>query len=162
MSLTIQELQLAPIMEMRARELDLAFPDLITFTSGRRTVHEQAHAMAVNHLQDPKSYLMRSYVNAAEFLKALEAIGGVRNASIDDITECIFDVMIDRPYLVRSPHLDGNAVDLRPIEDSQGFATDKGALVKAWIQACPDTTDFRTREGQLRRWHWACVPSEEV
>ncbi len=159
MSLTIQELQLAPVMEMRARELELAFPGEITFTSGRRTVHEQAHAMAVNHLQDPKSYLMRQYVHAAELLMSL--VSPV-DLSVDEITERLYDVMIDRPYLVRSPHLDGNAVDIRPLEDTDGHTTEDGLKVHAWIKACPDTTDFRTREGGLHRTHWACVPSSEA
>ncbi len=160
MSLTIQELQLAPVMEMRARELELAFPGEITFTSGRRTVHEQAHAMAVNHLQDPKSYLMRQYVHAAELLMSL--VSPV-DLSVDEITERLYDVMMDRPYLVRSPHLDGNAVDLLPMEEVDGLPTLSGSLVMGWIKSCADTTDFRTREGPvLHRWHWACVPSEEV
>lgn len=159
MSLTIADMHLAPLMEMRARELELAFPGLITFTSGRRTIHEQAHAMAVNHLQDPTSYLMQQYIHASEFLERLDRM---EHTSIDEATEIIYDVIVARPYLVRSPHLDGNAVDLRPLELSNGEPTIRGSQVIEWIRMCPDTTDFRTREGKLRRWHWACADSKEV
>ena len=154
-------MHLAPVMEMRARELELAFPGLITFTSGRRTVHEQAHAMAVNHKLDPYGYLMRQYIHASEFLDVLEQLPSSRR-TVDEITEVIYDILVARPYLVRSPHLDGNAVDLRPMEDASGAPTNQGVLVRKWIKDCPDTTDFRTREGALIRWHWSCAKSEEV
>jgi hypothetical protein len=159
MSLTIAECHLAPVMELRARELELAFPGLITFTSGRRTLHEQAQAMAVNHVQDPQSYLVRQYIHASDFLHALS---GLDHYSVDEITEAIYAILVARPFLVSSPHLDGNAVDLRPMELPTGQPTIHGGEVIEWIRARPETTDFRTREGKLRRWHWACVPAVET
>lgn len=160
MSLTIAQMALAPVMELRARELDLAFPGALRWTSGRRSLHEQARAMAVNHMQDPRAYLVRSYIHAAELLKALDEASAAD--SVDEVTEVLYDVMEARPALIRSPHLWGHAVDLRPMEDATGQPTPIGAQVVAWIRACGDTEDFRTREGALRRWHWACVESKEV
>jgi hypothetical protein len=154
MSLTIEEMQLAPIMERRARELDLAFPGLIAFTSGRRSAHAQAHAMAVNHLLDPKAYLMRQYIHAADFIAALAE--RPHADSVDEVTEVFYDLMVQNPMLVQSGHLSGDCVDLRPMELANDEPTVQGGLVILWIRACPDTTDFRTREGKLRRWHWRC------
>ena len=157
MSLTIEQMRLAPIMEMRARELDLAFPGLITFTSGRRTVFDQAQAMAVNHLHDPLSYLKRTYVHASELLTALEMAASI--SSVSEVTQVFYEAMIRNPLLVQSPHLEGNAADLHPMEDSDGDPTPDGQQVILWIKTCPDTVEFLTREGNLPRWHWACRAS---
>ena len=160
MSLTIAQMELAPVMEMRARELELEFPGLIAFVSGRRTVHAQASAMASNHLLDPKTYLMNNYMNAAEFLYALSQAPGAD--SIEEVTEVFYNLMMADPSLIRTPHFLGNAVDLKRMEELNGEPTPDGKRVIAWIKACPDTADFRTREGKLRRWHWACAPSKEA
>lgn len=160
MSLTIAQMDLAPVMERRARELDLQFPGLIAFISGRRTVHAQASAMASNHLLDPKTYLMNNYMKSAEFLYALREAPTAD--SIEEVTEVFYALMIADPTLIRTPHFLGNAVDLRRMEEANGEPTPSGRQVIAWIKACPDTVDFRTREGKLRRWHWACAASKEV
>ena len=157
MSLTMAQLQLAPVMEQRARELELAFPGLIRFVSGRRSVQAQAIAMAGNHLLDPTGYLVRQYVRAAEFLGALAAHPGAD--TVDEVTELFFDLMTATPGLIKTPHFEGNAVDPKRMEDTTGKPTPDGQRVIDWIKACPDTVDFRTREGNLRRWHWACRPT---
>ena len=91
------------------------------------------------------------------------SVGRVQAAdSVDEVTEVLYDVMEARPALIRSPHLWGHAVDLRPMEDATGHPTPIGAQVMAWIRACGDTEDFRTREGRLRRWHWAVRRATEV
>ena len=154
MGLRIDALHLSLIMERRARELALAFPDLITYTSGRRDAQAQAHAMAVNHLQDPRSYLLRQYVHGGEFLVQLR--DNPAADSVDEVTEVFYETLLARPELIRSPHLTGDAVDRRPLEQADGQPTGQGILVIQWIRRCPDTVDFRTREGSLRRWHWAC------
>ena len=154
MSLTIAELQLAPIMELRARELQLAFPGLVEYVSGRRTMHEQAHAMAVNHLLAPRSYMMNQYHRAADFLDALRQQPDAD--TVDEITEVFYQLMVQHPELIKSPHLAGSAVDPRRLEDDKGNPTPVGSEVINWIRACPDTIDFRTRESGIRRWHWAC------
>lgn len=152
--LTIATMRLAPIMELRARELELAFPNLIVWTSGRRTVFEQARAMAVNHLNDPVRYLRTQYLRGSEFVHALEMAPAT--GSVDGVTNIFYELMIRNPGIVHSPHFDGDAVDLRPMEDSDGDPTQDGQKVILWIKTCHDTDDFRTREGDLPRWHWAC------
>jgi hypothetical protein len=160
MSLTIAELDLAPVMERRARELELAFPGQVTFVSGRRTLHEQAAAMAANHLLDPGGYLVRNYFHAAELLYDLTQHPDAD--TIEEVTEVFFQRLTANPDLVKSPHLTGDAVDLRRMEQSDGTPTVPGQAVIAWIQVCPDTVDFRMREGTLRRWHWQTAHSVEV
>lgn len=155
MSLTIDQMHLNPVMDRCARELEHEFPGLITFTSGRRDDHQQAHAMAVNHVLDPKHYLMRQYVNASEFLCCLTE--HPEATSIDEITELFYQLLVQTPLLVQSPHRSGGAVDLRPMEQPNGEPTEEGARVILWIRARRETTDFRTREGKLKRWHWACA-----
>lgn len=157
MSKTIDELNLAPLMRMRAEELLTKFPE-VRFTSGRRTLHEQAHAMAVNYMQDPQ-FIIRTYVRAAELMSAIQEANV--KGSVDSLTEVIYDTLQAAPGLVKGPHLDGHAVDLRPMEFANK-PTPIGQQVIDWIKMCPDTTDFRDREGGLIRWHWACVPGKEV
>jgi len=158
MSKTISELQLAPLMDVRARELLHRFP-MVVYSSGRRTLHEQAHAMAVNHIQD-SGYLMRTYFHAAELLRAINLYSLPH--SIDSVTDAIYWTLMDDSTLVKGPHLTGDAVDIVPMESVDGTPTPAGQEVIEWIKSCPDTTDFRTRENQLRRWHWACVPPVEI
>lgn len=158
MALTIAELRLAPIMELRARELALAFPG-VEYVSGLRTPFEQARAMAVNHCLDPKKYLVSQYHRAAEFLDALRLNPDAD--TVDEVTEVFYRLLIQQPELIRTPHLTGHAVDPRRMEEKDGNPTPIGQQVIDWIRACPDTIDFRTREGNLRRWHWACRAREE-
>lgn len=160
MSLTIDQMRLAPIMDQRARELEQAFPGLIQWNSGRRTVLEQARAMAINHLQDPVRYLTKNYVHASTLLEALSMAPAVD--TVDGVTEIFYEAMVRDPHLVESPHLLGDAVDPQWMEDHEGNPTPDGLKVIAWIRHCPDTVDFRTREGNLRRWHWACRASAEI
>ncbi len=155
MSLTIAQMDLAPVMEMRARELELAFPGLIHWTSGRRTMYAQARAMAVNHLHDTARYLISQYTNGKRFVAALEAAPLTR--SVEGVTNIFYDLMIREPGLIQSKHFTGHAVDMEPIEDANDTPTAEGNQVISWINACPDTEDFRTREGTLPRWHWGVL-----
>lgn len=154
MSLVLAHMHLAPLMEQRARELELAFPGMIVWTSGRRTVYDQAKAMAVNHLDDPLRYMKKTYVQGARFIEALEM--APVTGSVQGVTNIFYELMIRNPEIVHSPHYDGRAVDLKPMEDTDGDPTPDGQKVILWIKTCPDTDDFRTREGTLPRWHWAC------
>ncbi len=160
MSLTIAMMDLTPLMEQRARELEAAFPNLIHWTSGKRTVYAQARAMAVNHLHDPLRYLVSQYTNGKRFVEALE-MGPITN-SVEGVTNVFYELMIRNPDLVHSTHYEGRAVDIQPIEDANNKPTDDGYRVIAWINGCEDTEDFRTREGTLPRWHWSCKERIEV
>lgn len=158
MSKTIEDLKLSPVMRRRAEELQSLFPQVV-YTSGRRTLHDQALAMATNHIQD-KSYIQRTYVHAADILTAIEK--NALDHSVDSIYAAIYAVLEEDPSLVKSAHLSGDAVDLVPMETKDGLMTPIGLQVADWIKCCADTTDFRVREGNLRRWHWACTASKEV
>src|SRR5574337_560239 len=148
MAKTIAEMNLSPVMKSRAEELVSMFPN-VKFTSGRRTLHEQAHAMAVNYIQD-KQFLTRTYIHAAELMQAVEQCDTPN--SVDGITEALYQTLEENPDLVKGPHLSGDAVDIAPMEIG-GLPTPTGMCVIEWIKKCPDTTDFRTREGNLSRWH---------
>ncbi len=161
MSLTFAQMDLTPLMEQRARELDAAFPSLIHWTSGRRTVYAQARAMAVNHLHDPLRYLVSQYTNGKRFVEAL-SMDAMNHSSVESVTNIFYELMIRNPDLIHSTHYEGRAVDIQPIEDANNEPTLDGTRVILWINACPDTEDFRTREGTLPRWHWAVHALIEV
>lgn len=160
MGLSIAQLCLAPVMERRARELELAFPGQIQYVSGLRTPFEQARAMAANHLLEPRSFLVNQYIHASEFLEALRLNPDAD--TVDEVTEVFHTLLLQNPDLVKSPHLTGHAVDPRRMEERDGTPTPIGRQVVDWIRACPDTIDFRMRESGLRRWHWACAASRPV
>ena len=160
MSLMISQMDLTPLMEQRAKQLESAFPNLIKWTSGRRTVYAQARAMAVNHLHDPVRYLVSQYTNGKKFVEALSM--APITGSVEGVTNIFYELMIRNPEIVKSTHYEGRAVDIQPIEDANGEPTKDGHKVIAWINACPDTEDFRTREGTLPRWHWATRANIEV
>lgn len=157
MSLSVDECRLAPVMDKHARALQKEFPELVRYTSGRRTLYEQAHAMAVNHVQDPVRYLTSQYRNGFLFLAAVNEL-----RTVEQIAVKLFDLFTENPTLIDARHAKGNAVDILPLEYSDGTPTIVGERVIEWIKSCPDTIDFRTREGKLRRWHWACRDSAEV
>lgn len=157
--MTFTQLNLSPLMEQRAKELQAAYP-IVQYISGRRSLESQAHAMAINYLQDPRSYLSRNYVHAAELQSALDTQS--HGNSVAAIAQIILTAMETNPALVQSPHLHGDAVDLIPLEYLDGDLTPTGQEVMGWIRDCPDTVDFRTREGKLVRWHWSVRSSAEI
>jgi hypothetical protein len=116
--------------------------------------------MAVNHLHDPQRYLVSQYTNGRRFVVALE--NAPKTNSIEGVTNVFYDLMIREPELIQSKHFTGDAVDMEPMEDANDTPTTQGNKVIAWINACPDTEDFRTREGSLPRWHWSCGASAGV
>jgi hypothetical protein len=152
--MTIHEMHLAPLMRFRAEQLQAKVP-AVQYLSGRRNVRSQANAMATNHLEDA-TYLVTTYRNGRLFLEAIQRLPVSAHRSHTHIAKALEGLMSEQPHLLQWTHKDGNAVDLLPMEDANGQPTREGQHVISWIRACPDTTDFRIREGKLVRWHWAC------
>lgn len=114
--MTIEEMQLAPVAKNAATILKSKHPEL-EFTSGRRDIRQQAHAMAGNivALHDRK-WIGNTYLAGAKLQawvdKHPEAV------TVDAITDGLEQTMNAMPEEERtkiSRHLTGTAFDLRPV-----------------------------------------------
>src|SRR5713101_3535588 len=110
--MTIEALQLEPAAEQAARLLQQKHPN-IDFTSGRRNVAQQAHAMASNivALHD-RQWIGKTYKAAA---KLQQWVDDHPNAiTIDEVTAGLqqtMDAMTKAEVLKVSRHLTGRAFD---------------------------------------------------
>lgn len=148
------ELNLAPTAQAAADALEAAIPGVV-FTSGRRDVKEQAHAMASNIVHNsywieqtyhatPASLALQKWVNAHHYL-----------AAVDDIAAGLAGVMAtwDEAWkAMLSKHFSGQAFDVQPVGGHIG------AAILAAIPKLPGVTKFLTHEGGLIRWHVETAP----
>jgi len=152
--MTIQEMQLHPVMHRYATELQTLHPSVV-YTSGRRDLQQQAHAMACNVVSN-RQWISRTYRQAAALQTAVDYHPG--SVTVPQLELLLLNTMqrMGPEELARvSDHLSGLAVDLAAMEDYTGQLTPEGQAVHGWIFACPDTKWFTTREGGLTRWHWS-------
>jgi len=145
--MTIDDLQLEPIAKQGAALLKQKHPK-IEFTSGRRTVRQQAHAMASNivKLKDRK-WIEKTYLAGAKLQEWIDQ--HPEASTIDQITAGLEQTMnaLPEPELLKvSRHLTGRAFDIRPI-------TKNAAAIKSDIRALPGLHKFLDREGGHVRWH---------
>jgi len=143
--MTIAEMNLAPIAKKAAELLQTKHPD-IEFTSGRRSIQQQAHAMAANVVLNRK-WIGQTYIAATKLQKWVDQHPEAK--TIDAITAGLEQVMAAMPEseLVKiSRHLTGRAFDVRPVKTN-------AAAIKADIRALPGLHKFLEKEGGLVRWH---------
>ncbi|MDB5677368.1 hypothetical protein [Sphingomonas bacterium] len=145
----VEELNLIEPALSGARHLKAQFPHII-FTSGARSVVDQARAMAQNIAQDRHGYL-RVYKARAE-ANELQAWVDAHPAatSVAAIQAGLLSVMNAWPaarQMKLSSHLGGLAFDVQPLPDGPA-----ATAIKAAIRALPHCT-FLEREGKLTRWH---------
>lgn len=161
--MSIDALNLAPVMEQRARELQTLFPE-VAYLSGRRGRADQAHAMAANIVATgDRRWVAKTYKNPAELQTRLDYRPEAK--TLNQIEAVLYEgllSMTEDEFAKLSDHAGGHAVDLAPLEDETGMPTKQGCAVIQWIERCPDTKWFTTREGKAKRWHWACHPSARV
>jgi hypothetical protein len=145
--MTVDELQLEPIAKEAASLLQQKHPK-IEFTSGRRTVRQQAHAMASNivALKDRK-WIGKTYLAGAQLQKWVDQHPEAK--TIDQLTAGLEQTMTAMPesdLLKISRHLTGRAFDIRPTSKN-------AASIKKDIRALPGLHKFLDREGGHVRWH---------
>ena len=143
--MTIDEMNLAPVAKNAAEILQSKHPD-IQFTSGRRTVQQQAHAMAGNVVKNRK-WIGQTYLAGAKLQKWVDQHPEAK--TVDAITAGLAQVMNAMPedeLLKISRHLTGRAFDVRPVKTN-------AAAIKADIRALPGLQKFLDTEGGLLRWH---------
>jgi hypothetical protein len=144
---TIEELNLEPVAKEAARLLQEKHPH-IEFTSGRRNVVQQAHAMAANivSLHD-RQWIRRTYLAGAVLQKWVD--DHPHAVTIDQITAGLHDTMsamAEADLLKISRHLTGRAFDIRPV-------TENAAAIESDIRALPGLQKFLDKEGGHVRWH---------
>jgi len=143
--MTIEEMNLEPTAKDAAKILQSKYPT-IEFTSGRRGIFQQAHAMAGNAVLN-RQWIGQTYLAGAKLQQWVdqhpEAI------TVDAITAGLEQVMkaMSQGELAKiSRHLTGRAFDVRPV-------TANAAAIKADILNLPGLHKFLDKEGGLVRWH---------
>ena len=143
--MTIEEMNLEPIAKEAATALQSKYPHL-EFTSGRRSIFQQAHAMAGNVVHHRK-WIGKTYLSAAKLQQWVD--NHPEANTVDEITAGLEQVMNEMPEeeLVKiSRHLTGRAFDIRPVSAH-------AAAIKADIRALPGLHKFLDKEGGIVRWH---------
>ena len=145
--MTIDELQLQPVAREAAELLKEKHPHL-EFTSGRRTIHQQAHAMARNIVSlNDRQWIKKTYIAGAKLQQWVDAHPQAK--TVDQLTaglEATMNAMTQIEVLKISKHLTGHAFDIRPVVDNSDE-------IVADIEALPGLVKFLTKEGGHTRWH---------
>ena len=145
--MTIEELQLTPVAKNAATILKSKHPNLV-FTSGRRSIKQQAHAMAGNivSLHDRK-WIVKTYLAGAKLQAWVDQHPEAK--TVDALTnglEQTMNAMTEAERTKISRHLTGRAFDIRPV-------TLNAKKIKADIRALPGLHKFLDHEGGHVRWH---------
>jgi hypothetical protein len=139
----IDKLHLQPDVAEKALQLRHAAPGVV-FTSGRRTVAEQAHAMATN-VAVKRHFIQQTYVDSPAIRQLQHWVDSHPEArSVSEIAaglEKVMNSLSDEERLHISKHLTGRAFDVKP-----------HSVPEASIRAL-DPVKFLTHEAGLERWH---------
>jgi hypothetical protein len=146
----IEDMDLQPIAKAAAIELLQKHPE-IEFTSGRRTLHEQAHAMASNIVSSGnRKWIEHTYATSASRDKLQKWVDQHPNAkTTDQLTgglEETLKTMLPNELSRVSKHLSGLAFDVKPVSE-------KAKAIKDDIRSLNGLTKFLDKEGGLVRWH---------
>lgn len=120
----------------------------INFTSGRRTVAEQAHAMASNIVTGKdRKWIEKTYASATSLQKWVD--DNPKATTVDDIAKGLEDTMngmASGDLGKVSKHLSSGAFDVQPQEkDADAIKND--------IKSLSGLSKFLEKEGGLVRWH---------
>jgi hypothetical protein len=145
--MTIDEMQLEPVAKQAATTLKNKHPKL-EFTSGRRTIRQQAHAMAGNIvvLHD-RQWIGKTYLAGAKLQQWVnQHPEAVTVDAITDGLEQTMNAMPEADLMKISRHLTGRAFDIRPV-----ILNSK--VIKSDILKLPGLHKFLDHEGGHVRWH---------
>jgi hypothetical protein len=145
--LAIADLGLVDYAQDAATALLAAHPNVV-FTSGRRSVKQQADAMAENILQN-RQYIVQTYAANPESRSLQQWVDDHPEASSKvAISTGLEDIMrdwTDAEKKTLSRHFSGQAFDIQPVDDD-------GAIEQT-IKALPNFRQFLASRGGLSRWH---------
>ncbi|HEV7745271.1 MAG TPA: hypothetical protein VGO56_09785 [Pyrinomonadaceae bacterium] len=143
--MTIEEMNLEAVAKNAAKILLSKHPT-IEFTSGRRGIFQQAHAMAGNVVKR-RDWIAKTYLAGAKLQQWVDQHSEAK--TVDQITaglEQVMKAMAPEELMKISRHLTGRAFDVRPV-------TTNAAAIKADILKLPGLHRFLDKEGGLVRWH---------
>ena len=144
----ITHLNLAGAALAGALELQRLHPNVV-FTSGRRSLADQARVMARNVARN-RQYIGQTYANAQVRDELQGWVNRHPGASESQLQEGLGEILAAWPsekLEKLSRHLVGMAFDVRPIPGGAGEA------VKRSISRLPGLHKFLDREGGLVIWH---------
>jgi hypothetical protein len=143
----IQQLRLAPDVEEAAKILKDKHHELI-FTSGLRSLSDQAGAMASNIIKSGhRNWIADTYLAGQKLQQWVDAHPeAVTPAQLAAGLEATMKQMTKDELRKVSKHLIGRAFDLKPVSG-------KVAEIEGDIHSLPDFQKFLTKEGGLVRWH---------
>src|SRR2546423_12478951 len=145
--MTIDEMQLESVARQAATILKNKHPKL-EFTSGRRTVRQQAHAMATNIVGlHQRKWIEKTYIAGAKLQEWVDLHPhAVTVDAITDGLEQTMNAMSQDELLKISRHLTGRAFDVRPVILN-------ARVIKADILRLPGLHKFLDHEGGHVRCH---------
>jgi hypothetical protein len=142
----IDALDLAPVAKTAAQELKKKHPE-ISFTSGRRNITTQAHAMATNVIDSDRKWIEKTYLAAAKLQKWVDDHPDAKTvAAVAAGLEETMNAMTSDEVGKISKHLTGEAFDVQPQEKDAD-------VIKKDILGLTGLTKFLEKEGGLVRWH---------
>jgi putative SOS response-associated peptidase YedK len=143
----IKQLKLAPDVEAAARILKDKHHELV-FTSGLRSITDQAGAMASNIIKSGhRNWIAKTYLAAEKLQQWVDRHPeAITREQLATGLEATMKQMTSDELRKVSKHLIGRAFDLTPVSQNV-------AQIEADIQALPNFQKFLTKEGGLVRWH---------
>ena len=145
----IEGLDLAPTAKNAAYELKKKHP-AVTFTSGRRSIGDQARAMAGNVVQNRK-WIEQTYAKSTAREKCQRWVDDNPDKKTKDEIETglagVLDQLTDAELALFSKHLSGEAFDVQPVD------TDADKIKETLRDLTKDKGKFLDTEGGLTRWH---------
>ncbi len=140
--MTIMDMNLQPDVADKARQLEMLAANVV-FTSGRRTVEQQASAMAQNETESP-GYVQATYAESDAKEAILAWLAANPGSDLPTMTQGFTDVLnglTPDQQLKISRHLTGRAFDIQPNSATE----DQVNSLQPQL--------FLTSEGGLSRWH---------
>lgn len=147
---TIESLNLSPKAKKAAEQLLAAYPHDIVFTSGRRDLAGQAHAMAGNVVKK-RDWIGKTYAKNDASVACQKWVDDHPDATTQKaIAAGLLETLqaLGPKAGQISRHLTGDAFDIRPVKDE-----DKSAAIKKSIKELPGLKQFLDHEGGLEIWH---------
>jgi hypothetical protein len=147
---SIESLNLSPKAKKAAEQLLKEYPDDIIFTSGRRDLAGQAHAMAGNVVKK-RDWIGKTYASNDASKACQKWVDDHPEAKTQkDIAAGLLETLqsLGPKAGQMSKHLSGDAFDIQPVKDK-----DKAEAIKKSIKELPGLKQFLDKEGGLEIWH---------
>lgn len=147
---SIDDLGLSASAKASAEKLLAQFPSEVRYTSGRRTIEEQALAMAANVAQN-RNWIEETYKDSRQRADLQDWVDANPAATdVSDIAAGLEGVMrswTEAQLRSFSRHMTGDAFDVQPVSGAVGVK------IKEAIAKLPKLSWYTFNEGGLEIWH---------